>query len=257
MSIHVNGVTIESRDINIESAYHQEPGADPRYALRRAAVALTVRELLRQRAEQLGIDTTGDEAELDAALDDLVEREVHVPAADTETCRRWYLQNPDQFRTPDLAEVRHILLAAPPDILEERDAARATAEELIARLQQDPDAFPQLAREYSRCPSGKDGGLLGQVSKGETVPEFEDAVLRLPVGLADLPVKTRYGFHVVEVIQRVEGTLLPFDAVHERIAEYLEERSRRRALSQYIRLLAAEAEIKGIDLEAAESMLIQ
>jgi peptidyl-prolyl cis-trans isomerase C len=83
------------------------------------------------------------------------------------------------------------------------------------------------------------------VSKGETVPEFEDAVLRLPVGLADLPVKTRYGFHVVEVIQRVEGTLLQFDAVHERIAEYLEERSRRRALSQYIRLLARRGRDQG------------
>jgi peptidyl-prolyl cis-trans isomerase C len=146
MSIHVNGVTIESRDINIDQRTTRSRGPIRAMPCARAAVALTVRELLRQRAEQLGIDTTGDEAELDAALDDLVEREVHVPAADTETCRRWYLQNPDQFRTPDLAEVRHILLAAPPDILEERDAARATAEELIARLQQDPDAFPQLAR---------------------------------------------------------------------------------------------------------------
>lgn len=257
MSIQVNGITLESRDINIESAHHQESGADPRYAQHRAAVALTVRELLRQRAQQLGIDTGSDEAALENALDRLIECEVPVPAADADTCRRWYLQNPDQFRAPDLAEVRHILLAAPPDILEERDAARATAEELIARLQQAPDAFAQLARDYSRCPSAKDGGWLGQVSRGETVPEFEDAVQRLPVGLAELPLKTRYGFHVVEVLQRVEGTLLPFDAVHERIKAYLEERSWRRALSQYVRLLAANADIKGIDMEALDSPLIQ
>lgn len=254
MSIRINGTTIESREINIESAHHQEPGADPRFALRRAAVALAVRELLRQQAEQLGIDTAGG---VDAAIDILLEREVDVPQADEDTCRRWYAQNPERFRTPDLAEVRHILLAAPPDDLAAREAARALAEKLIARLRRDPGAFPRLAGEHSRCPSSQDGGLLGQVSRGETVPEFEDAVLRLGVGLAEFPVKTRYGFHVVEVLQRRDGEQLPFDAVHARIADYLEERSRRRAISQYIRLLAGEAEIRGIDLEASESALIQ
>jgi len=257
MGIEVNGRAIESKAINIESANHQEPGADPRFAIRRAAVALTIRELMLQRAEQLGIAVSGDEEALDGAIEDLIQREVAYPAADEETCQRWYQQNPAQFRTPDLVEVRHILLAAPPDILEERDAARATAEALIADLQQQPDGFARLAKKHSRCPSGKEGGLLGQVTRGETVPEFEDAVLRLPVGLSGTPVKTRYGFHVVEVLQRVEGMMLPFQAVHGRISEYLQERSRRRAISQYVRLLAGEAQIKGIDLDAAESLLIQ
>ncbi|MCC5810929.1 MAG: peptidyl-prolyl cis-trans isomerase [Ectothiorhodospiraceae bacterium] len=255
MSIQINGTTIDSRAINIESAHHQEAGADPRYALRRAAVALAVRELLLQRAQELGLGD--DSASDDALIEALIEREVEVPAANEETCRRWYEQNPEHFRTPDLSEVRHILLAAPPDILEERDAARSLAEELIQRLQQDPDAFPRLAREHSRCPSAENGGLLGQVSRGETIPEFEDAVRRLSVGLAPQPIKTRYGFHVVEILQRVEGQRLPFETVRPRIAEYLEERSRRRALSQYIRLLAGEAHIKGIDLDASESLLIQ
>ncbi len=253
MSIQVNGKTIDSRAINIESAHHQEPGADPRYALRRAAVALTVRELLLQRAEQIGIV---DDTE-DAVIDAVIEREVDVPESDEETCRRWYEQNQHQFRTPPLLEVRHILLAAPPDILEERTAARDLAEALVRELRDDPEAFPRLAKKHSRCPSAGQGGLLGQVSRGETVPEFEDALVRLPVGLAEQPVKTRYGFHVVEVLQRVEGELMPFETARERIADYLEERTRRRALSQYIRLLAGEAQIKGIDLDAAESLLIQ
>lgn len=257
MSIHVNGIEITSRAINIESAYHQESGADPRYAQRRAAVALTVRELLKQRAQQLDMEVPEDDEALDPVIDQLIEAEVHVPEADETTCRRWYDQNPESFRTPDLAEVRHILIAGHPEDLKEREQARSTAEGLIAELQKDPGAFPRLAREHSRCPSADNGGLLGQVSNGETVPEFEDAVLRLPVGLAGQPVKTRYGFHVVEVLQRVPGDQLPFESVRERIREYLEARSRQRALSQYIKLLAGEAEIRGIDLEQSESMLIQ
>lgn len=257
MSIQINHREISDQAINVESAWHQEPGADPRQAQREAAVALAVRELLRQRAEQLGMQIANDGEALDNVIEALIEREIDVPEADELTCRRWYEQNPEQFRTPDIAEVRHILLAAPPDVLEEREAARTVAEQLIRELQQDPEAFPRLAREYSRCPSAENGGLLGQVSRGETVPEFEDAVLRLGPGLAPTPVKTRYGFHVVEVLQRIDGEQIPFEQVHARIAAYLEELSRRRAVSQYIRMLAGEADIKGIDLDAADSPLVQ
>lgn len=257
MSIHVNGKEITSRAINIESAYHQESGADPRYAQRRAAVALTVRELLKQRAEQLELDVPDDDDALDPVIDELIATEVHIPEADDATCRRWYDQNPERFRTPDLAEVRHILVAGHPEDLEERNQARETAEYLIAELQQTPDAFAGLARKHSRCPSAEEGGWLGQVSNGETVPEFEDAVLRLSVGLAEQPIKTRYGFHVVEVLQHVAGDQLPFEAVKDRIKEYLEAVSRQRAISQYLRLLAGDAEIRGIDLEQSESLLIQ
>jgi peptidyl-prolyl cis-trans isomerase C len=70
-------------------------------------------------------------------------------------------------------------------------------------------------------------------------------------------VESRYGWHVVEVVQRVEGAQLPFEAVRERIAEYLTERSRRRAFSQYVRLLVAEARIEGVELEGADSPLLQ
>lgn len=257
MSIQVNHREISDEAINIESAWHQEPGADPRLAQQQAAEALTVRELLRQRAEQLGMRVPEDDAGLEKTIETLIDHEVEVPEADEQACRRWYEHNTDRFRTPDIAEVRHILLAAPPEMLEEREAARELAEDLIRQLQTDLQLFPELARNYSRCPSAANGGLLGQVSRGETVPEFEDAIMRLDVGLAHKPVKTRYGFHVVEVLQRIEGERIPFEQVRDRIAMYLEELSRRRALSQYIRILAGEADIQGIDLDATESPLVQ
>jgi peptidyl-prolyl cis-trans isomerase C len=260
MSIEVNGVEISPRAINIESAHHKRPDLDPQAAQDQAALALTIRELLRQRALQRDLDLPEDDSDdqaLDAVIDRLIELEVDVPEADEATCRRWYGQNPDHFRTPDLAEVRHILVAGHPEDLEERERARQTAEELIRQLQANPAAFASLAVAHSRCPSSERGGLLGQVSRGETVPEFEDAVLRLPVGLSAQPIKTRYGFHVVEVLQRVPGTALPFEAVHDRIAEYLEAVARQRALNQYLRLLIGGADIKGIELNGDGTPLTQ
>jgi len=82
-------------------------------------------------------------------------------------------------------------------------------------------------------------------------------VLSLPEGLATRPVETRYGWHVVDIVHRVDGAPLPFETVHERIANYLTERSRRRAYSQYVRLLAAEADIQGIENGGADSPLVQ
>ncbi|MEX2517616.1 MAG: peptidylprolyl isomerase [Gammaproteobacteria bacterium] len=257
MNIRVNEKEITEQAINIESAYHQEPGADPRYAQNQAAVTLTIRELLLQRARQLGMMIPDNEKKIDPVIDELLERELDTPEADITACRHWYDKNPDQFRTPDLAEVRHILIAAPPELLEERESARVLAEKLIRQLQADPAKFKRLARQHSRCPSSKDGGLLGQISRGQTVPEFEDAIMRLDIGLAPTPVKTRYGFHVVEILQYIHGEVMSFESVQNKIASYLEETTWRRAVSQYIRLLAAEADIEGIDLDAAQSALVQ
>lgn len=259
MTVSVNGVEISDAAINLESANYE--GASIPERQHQAAVALVVRELLRQRAEQLGMplpDPPGEAGTAeDARIDALIEREVSTPEPDEAACRAYFENNRARFRTPDVIEARHILLAVPPDDLEGRDRARDLAEALIQTLGSDPDAFARLAREHSTCHSREQGGHLGQLSRGQTVPEFEDAVLRLPVGLAQRPIETRYGWHVVEVLHRAGAEPLPFESVRGRIAEYLEERSRRRALSQYLRILLADADVRGIDLEAAESPLLQ
>jgi peptidyl-prolyl cis-trans isomerase C len=252
MSVSVNGTVIPEADINRESGNYQGGSIPERQ--QHAARALVIRELLRQRADVLGIAPGDDE---DARLDAVIDREAPIPRADEAACRRYYDNNPERFRSEPLIEARHILLAAAPEDFDGRDEQRELAESLIAQLRRHPDAFAEFARRHSACPSKDSGGHLGQISRGQTVPEFEAAVLRLPVGLAEPPVESRYGWHVVEVVQRVEGTRLPFEAVRERIAEYLTERSRRRAFSQYVRLLVAEARIEGVELEGAESPLLQ
>jgi peptidyl-prolyl cis-trans isomerase C len=254
MEISVNGKIITEREIAREMQYH--PARNFEDARRKAAEALTIRELLVQEARRLDIETVkgSDEALIGA----LIEREVKTPYADEETCRRYYQSHLGRFRTPDLVEARHILFVADPDDPEALASARAKAENAIAALQKRPDRFAELARDLSACSSAKQGGSLGQVTRGSTVSEIETFLFQLDPGqLCPVPIRSRYGFHVLEVQQRVEGKTLPFEAVREKIAEYLEERVWRRAVHQYIRLLIGQFQITGIELKGASSPLVQ
>jgi peptidyl-prolyl cis-trans isomerase C len=262
-SISVNGVAIPRAAIAREVQNH--PAAKPIDAWLKAARALVVRELLLQEAKRLCIvaepltDAEGRrETDDEAIVRALVEREIVTPEADEATCRRYFEQNRRKFRSADLFAVRHILCAAAPEDASGRKSAREIAERIIAELKADPSRFDDLARMYSACPSRDMGGNLGQITRGQTVPEFERALNGLLPGTpASEPVETRFGFHVVFVDQRIDGEDLPFEAVRSHIADWLTERSRHTAIRQYIAMLAGSATITGIDLEAAQSPLAQ
>ena len=64
------------------------------------------------------------------------------------------------------------------------------------------DNFMNAAKKYSKCPSGKSGGILGWFGKGDMVPEFEKAAFSLPLGEVSEPVKTQFGWHLIYVISR-------------------------------------------------------
>lgn len=257
--VSVNGVTIGRAEIARETQNH--PASKPVEAWMAAAQALVVRELLLQEARRLTIrpepitDSHGRrETEDEALVRQLIEQEVRSPAPDEETCRRIYERNRARFRSSDLYAVRHILLPAAAHDQEGRAKARAEAEAILAIVRADPRSFASLANAHSACPSADQGGSLGQISRGQTVPEFEAALDTLDgTGL----IETRYGLHVVIVDQRLPGRDLPFEVVHARIGEWLAVRSRHTAIRQYIAMLAGRAAIVGIDLGVGASPLVQ
>ena len=114
-----------------------------------------------------------------------------------------------------------------------------------------------MAREISACPSGALGGSLGQIGPGDTTPEFEKALSALEPGIVSSPVETRYGVHLIRVARCIEGRQLPFEAVRNEIATFLEEQVRRQAMRQFLSLLVGRAEIAGIVLDGAASPLVQ
>lgn len=223
-----------------------------------SAELAATRELLRQRAVAVGLLETAAEGEaaVDAAIEALLEREVATPVPTEAECRRYYEQNRREFESGDLVNARHILFQVTPQVNVPQMRARAeqTLNELLGR----PDRFAAFAAELSNCPSGQQGGNLGQVGRGDTVPEFEQVLFKLgPTGILRELVKTRYGFHVVAIDRRIPGNLLPFEMVRERIAERLAAAVEEKALRQYVSVLAGQAEVEGVDLAASASPLVQ
>lgn len=218
------------------------------------------RELLRQRAVEVGLlgpATTGDDEEtVDAAIETLLAREVVTPSPSDEECRRYYEGHRREFQSGELVHARHILFQITPQV--NVPQMRARAEQTLNELLAAPDRFEALARELSNCPSGQQGGNLGQIGRGDTMPEFEKAVFKFGASgiLRDI-IKTRYGFHIVAVDQSIPGKPLPFEVVREQIAERLRTRVEEKAIRQYVSVLAARAEITGVDLDAANSPLVQ
>ncbi|MBV7483116.1 peptidylprolyl isomerase [Bordetella sp. BOR01] len=88
------------------------------------------------------------------------------------------------------ASARHILVST-----------EAKCNELKAAIEGGAD-FAQVARENSSCPSGRDGGNLGTFSPGQMVPEFDTVVFSAPLNQVQGPVKTQFGYHLVEVTDR-------------------------------------------------------
>lgn len=241
MSLRVNDREIGEQEILAEMQYH--PAADADTALKRAARALAVRELIRQEAARRGYDAGEDG--IDALLDDAIE----VAEPDEAACRAFYDDHPERLRSPDLVEAQHILIAAAPDDPEARAAAQAKAETLIAELEQAPDRFGVIARDHSDCASRTNDGMLGQITPGSTVPEFETFLFSLDAGeTCPRPVPSRYGFHIVRCLARAPGALLPYDHVRPRIADQLRAQAWRRAVARFVAGLAADAVVTGVDL---------
>jgi peptidyl-prolyl cis-trans isomerase C len=128
-------------------------------------------------------------------------------------------------------------------------ALRAKAELTLADLMRDSARFEAVARECSNCPSAEDGGSLGELSRGDTVDEFERALFNgAYIGIYPQIVKTRYGFHIVAVDRRQAGQLVPYEPVRASIASRLSDHAQRAVLVRYVRKLAETAEVHGVDL---------
>lgn len=221
------------------------------------SASAAARELLRQRAVATGLLAEGAaDKDADAAIERLLERDVTVPEPGEAECRRFYDAHPALFTAGELAAARHILFQVTPGT--PVGALRAKAEGVLSELLAAPERFEALARECSNCPSAQHGGNLGQLQRGETAPEFEQAIFGGTwTGIHGQLVKTRFGFHILAVDQRAPGRRAPFEAVQAQVAERLRVTSLERALAQYVRLLAGQAEVCGVDLGGVSTPLVQ
>lgn len=262
-SIKLNGIVLPPQMIAAEAQHH--PSQTPAAAFQAAAKALIIRTLLLEEADHAAIVAAPEfiapgkrEGDNEARIRALMEARIPVfEPADTE-CLAVYDAAPSRFRSPDLYEASHILFLAHPHDAQAYTAAVARAEAVIAELSVARGRFEEIAREQSQCDSRANGGRLGQISQGTTVPEFERALQELKVGqIANTPIKSRFGVHVLRLDAHARGEILPFTYVRDQIANYLAEKRWRLDVAAYIEQLIGGAFIEGIDMSRADATKIQ
>jgi len=181
------------------------------------------------------------------AIEALLERELRVPEPDEAACRRHHAANPARFAPggagSERARMRHVLFAVTPgvDIALLRQRAEACLIDLRAAGAEADTRFAKAARELSNCPSGAEGGELGTLSADDCAPEFAREIFfgHTEVGVLPRLVHSRFGLHVVEVLQRHAGEVPPFEAVRAAVAQSLRQQAYVTALRQYLQVLGA------------------
>jgi len=257
--ISVNGEVIAAAQIAAEAQNHPAPKEKPGLAWKAAARALAVRALLLQEARARGLTPAPEElapgqweTEEEALVRQLLDTAVQPEAVSEETLRAAYAEEPERFRAPTLYEAAHILIPAAPDDPQARAEAGERAAGVLAEAIAAPRRFAELARQFSACSSRDSGGLLGQLSTGDTVPEFEAALDAAEEGqIAPEPVQTRFGFHILRLDARARGNVLPYEAAEPALRAAHEKAAWIQASRTLIETLVARAEIVGIALKAA------
>jgi peptidyl-prolyl cis-trans isomerase C len=224
-------------------------------------------ELLRQAAQSRGLLAADDVAGTDgiaseaasSAIEQLLEQSLQIPEPSDEACRRHHVAHAASYRVGERANVRHILFAVTPGV--DVKALRLRAESALLDVRShdgQADPFADAARQLSNCPSGQEGGSLGWLTAQDCAPEFAREIFgHAEVGVLPRLVHSRFGLHVVEVLEREAGEDPPFETVRGAVAMALRQQSYVTALRQFLSLLAGQAHVEGIDLDGADTPLVQ
>jgi peptidyl-prolyl cis-trans isomerase C len=208
------GITVSEQEVNEEmevlkdqvaqqaqaQAQGQDVDRDAAFEGALQQAGLTEEQLRQQIREQLPVQ-------------EVQERVAGTAGPSQEEVERFYEENKAaQFTTPQTRCARHILF---------NKDQREQAEEVKGQLEDGGD-FAQLAKEFSQDPgSAEQGGDLGCLGRGETVPDFEDAVFGAEQGEILGPVETEFGYHVIEVTDIREEATQPLSEVETQIRDQL------------------------------------
>ena len=169
----------------------------------------------------------------DARLNLLVRKLATEQLEDTEEqARQFFEENRFLFDQEEEIEARHILVES-----------EAEADDILAQLD-DGEDFATLAAEYSLDTSNKDqAGYLGFFGRGMMVPEFEEAAFALDIGEISQPVETNFGFHIIELLDRQDGTEAVYEDVEEQVREAMIEDRIPSIINELVRTLYDQADI--------------
>lgn len=121
----------------------------------------------------------------------------------------FYNENKHMFVESETIKAGHILVS-------KEDQAKEILEEINNGL-----SFEEAASKYSHCPTNANGGDLGYFTKGKMVPEFETVAFSMEIGEISDPVKTQFGYHIIKLADRKEGSVKAYDEIKDQLNQQL------------------------------------
>ena len=166
----------------------------------------------------------------------------------------FYDSNTKQFAQPEGASASHILIKFADGETDEGKAKKKTQLETIRTdILAEKTTFEDAAKAHSGCPSGAQGGSLGDFGRGQMVPEFETAVFSQDINSVGEVIETSFGYHIIKVTDRKDGGTTSFDEVKEQIIGYLNQNAQQKAVETYIETLRNSATIDRVEAPTADA----
>jgi peptidyl-prolyl cis-trans isomerase C len=184
-------------------------------------------------------------ARKDIYINNLIEKNIATKVTITEAdAKKFYDSNKDQFKYDEMVKTSHILIGADAKTsAEDRKKAKEKAEALLKRVKAGED-FATLAKQNSTCPSAPQGGDLGFISKGQTVPSFENAAYSLKPGETSDVIESQFGYHIIKVTERKPAGVADFSEAKQKIIEYLKMQQIQKDIAEYVEKLRKSAKIE-------------
>jgi len=141
--------------------------------------------------------------------------------------RKFYDENPDRFMGEESVNASHVLVKTEQEALE-----------LLSKIKSGELSFEDAARNSSTCPSGSNGGNLGDFGRGQMVAEFDSAVFAMEVGeISDAPVKTQFGYHLIKLNSKKDAEIMPYEEISSEIKRILLTEKQRAAFDSKVNQL--------------------
>ena len=188
-----------------------------------------------------------------AIVEEVVNREVRATIPITpEQVQKFYDENPKRFEQPETVRAAHILLttvelASKQELAPDKQKAqRALIEALLKRVRAGED-FGKLAKEFSQDPGSKERGGEYVFPRGQMAVEFETAAFSMSVGQISDVVTTKFGYHIIKVLERNAAGKIEFAKVKERVRENLQQEEADKRLPAYLEAVKKEAGVEILD----------
>ncbi len=188
-----------------------------------------------------------------AIVEEVVNREVRATIPITpEQVQKFYDENPKRFEQPETVRAAHILLttvelASKQELAPDKQKAqRALIEALLKRVRAGED-FGKLAKEFSQDPGSKERGGEYVFPRGQMAVEFETAAFSMSVGQISDVVTTKFGYHIIKVLERKAAGKIEFAKVKERVRENLQQEEADKRLPAYLEAVKKEAGVEILD----------